>query len=79
MLKRILVGLCGSEHTVFAINQAVALAMAHDAEVTGVSIIDERRLTYSGPVPIGGGHYAHELDNDRMESRQGGAARLRRG
>lgn len=67
MLKRLLVGLSGTEYTVSAINQAVALAMSHDAEVTGVSIIDEARLTYSGPVPIGGGHYAHELANDRME------------
>ena len=48
MLKRILVGLGGTDYTVTAINQAVALAMAHDAEVTGVSIIDESRLTYSG-------------------------------
>jgi nucleotide-binding universal stress UspA family protein len=67
MVRRILVGLGGTEYTVFAINQAVALAMAHDATVTGVSIIAEGRLTYSGPVPIGGGHYAHELANDRME------------
>lgn len=67
MLKHILVGLGGTEYTVSAINQAVALAMAHDAEVTGVSIIDEGRLTYSGPVPIGGGHYAHELAHDRLE------------
>ena len=67
MLKRILVGLGGTEYTVTAIKQAVALAIAHDAEVTGVSIIDEGRLTYSGPVPIGGGHYAHELANDRLE------------
>jgi nucleotide-binding universal stress UspA family protein len=67
MLKRILVGLGGMDYTVSAINQAVALAMAHDAEITGVSIIDEGRLTYSGPVPIGGGHYAHELANDRIE------------
>lgn len=67
MLKRILVGLCGSEYTVSAINQAVALALAHDAEVTGFSIIDEGRLTYSGPVPIGGDQYAQELANDLME------------
>lgn len=67
MLKRILVGLGGTEYTASAIDQAVSLAVAHDAEVTGVSIIDEGRLTYSGPVPIGGGHYAHELANDRME------------
>lgn len=67
MLKRILVGLGGTEYTVSAINQAVTLALTHDAEVTGVSIIDERRLTYSGPVPMGGGQYAHELADDRME------------
>lgn len=70
MLKRLLVGLGGTDYTVSAINQAVALATAHDAEVTGVSVIDEGRLTYSGPVPIGGGHYAHELANDRMEKAQ---------
>ena len=67
MLKRILVGLGGTDYTVSAINQAVALAMVHHAEVTGVSIIDERRLAYSGPLPIGGSAYAHELANDRME------------
>lgn len=67
MMKRILVGLGGTEYTGSAIKQSVTLALEHDAEVTGVSIIDEARLTYSGPVPIGGGHYAHELANDRME------------
>jgi nucleotide-binding universal stress UspA family protein len=67
MMKRILVGLGGTEYTGAAIKQAVTLALEHDADVTGASIIDEARLTYSGPVPIGGGHYAHELANDRME------------
>lgn len=67
MMKRILVGLGGTEYTKATIMQAVTLAQPHDADVTGVSIIDEARLTYSGPVPIGGGHYAHELANDRME------------
>lgn len=67
MMKRILVGLGGTEYTGAAIRQAVTLALAHDADVTGVSIIDEARLTYSGPVPIGGGHFAHELANDRLE------------
>lgn len=31
MLKRILVGLGGTDYTMTAIHQAVALAMAHDA------------------------------------------------
>ena len=33
MLKRILVGLGGTEYTDAAINQAVSLAMAHNAEL----------------------------------------------
>ena len=70
MLKRILVGLGGTEYTVPAINQAVALAMAHDAEVTGVSIIDVGRLTHPGLIPISGGHYAHDLASDRLEKAQ---------
>ncbi len=67
MVKRILLGLGSTEYTVSAINQAVALAMAHDAEVTGVSTIDEGRLRFSGPVPIGGAQYAHDLADDRVE------------
>jgi nucleotide-binding universal stress UspA family protein len=67
MIKRILVGLGGTDYTVAAINQGIALAMAQDADVTGVSIIDEGRLTSVGPVPIGGGHYARELADDRMK------------
>jgi len=66
MIKRILVGLGGTEYTVSAINQAVALAMANDAEVTGVSVVDESRLSSVGPVPLGGGHYARELVEDRL-------------
>jgi nucleotide-binding universal stress UspA family protein len=67
VLRRILLGLGGTEYTVSAINQAVALAMDHGAEITGVSIVDERRLNCVGPVPIGGGHYAHEVAEDRVK------------
>ena len=45
MLKRILVGLGGSDYTVAAINQAVAIAIAHNAELTGVSVTDPGRVT----------------------------------
>ena len=65
-MKRILVGLGGTEYTVTAISQAVALAVANDAEVTGVTILDKERLSHVGPVPIGGGHHAHELVDDRL-------------
>ncbi|MEX0916700.1 MAG: universal stress protein [Candidatus Spechtbacterales bacterium] len=67
MLKRILVGLGGTEYAVAAINQGVALAMKHDAEVTGVSILDRDRQSYSGPVPIGGAYYARELSKHRLK------------
>lgn len=70
MLKRILVGLGGSDYATSATNQAVALALAHDAEVTGVSILDERRLTATGPVSIGGGHYAQRLAEQRVHKAQ---------
>ena len=70
MLKRILVGLGGTEYTVAAINQAVALAMANDAEVTGVTILDKERLSHVGPVPIGGGNYGRGLVADRIERRR---------
>jgi nucleotide-binding universal stress UspA family protein len=41
--------------------------MANDAEVTGVSILDRERLSDAGPVPLGGGQYAHELAEDRIK------------
>jgi len=44
MIKRILVGLAGTIYTPVAIERAVTLAKAHDAEVTGVTVLDSRRL-----------------------------------
>lgn len=67
MIKRILVGLGGTEYTLSAINKAVAIAMDQNAELTGVSILDEQRLTSVGPVPIGGGQQARELAKDRLQ------------
>lgn len=67
MLKRILVGLGGAEYTASAVNQAVALAMDHNAEVTGVSIINRNHWVNAGPVPLGGGYHAHELTDDSVD------------
>lgn len=73
MLKRILVGLGGTEYTVSAVNQAVALAMAHDAEVTGVSVINNKRhLVNAGPVPLGGGYHAYDLADDTEKAKERG-------
>jgi hypothetical protein len=44
MIKRILVGLAGTIYTPVAIERAVTLAKEHDAEVTGVTVLDPRRL-----------------------------------
>lgn len=68
MIKRILVGLGGTEYATAAINEAVAIAIQQKAEVTGVSILDEGRLSYVGSVPIGGAHYARELTEHRLKS-----------
>jgi len=59
MLKRILVGLGGTDYTVAAINQAVSLAMAHDAELTGVCVIDPSRVSPILSMPIGDGPIAY--------------------
>lgn len=66
MIKRILVGLGGVDYTASAINQAVTLATQQGAELTGISIIDERRLAQIGAVPIGGASFAHDLAESRM-------------
>ena len=44
MIKRILVGLAGTTFTPVAVQRAVALAKAHDAEITGVTAFDPHRL-----------------------------------
>ncbi len=51
MIKRILVGLAGTIYTPVAIERAVRLAQAHDAEVTGVTVLDVRRLQGLKEVP----------------------------
>lgn len=52
MIKRILVGLAGTTYTPVAIERAVTLAQTHDAEVTGVTVLDARRVrSLGGAVP----------------------------
>jgi len=48
MIKRILIGLAGTTYTPVAIQRAIALAQAHDAEVTGVTVLDARRVRSLG-------------------------------
>ena len=44
MIKRILLGLGGTQYTPVAIQRAVELAKRFEAEVTGVTVVDARRL-----------------------------------
>ena len=67
MLKRILVGLGGTRYTVAAINQAVSLAMAHDAELTGVSVIDPGRIAPIVAVPLEDGSFVEPPSQDFMK------------
>lgn len=48
MIKRILVGLAGTTYTPVAIQRAVTLAQSHDAEVTGVTVLDRSRVRCEG-------------------------------
>lgn len=70
MIKRILVGLGGTSYTPFAIARAVELAQAHQAELTGVTVVDVQRLKRVGPVPLGASASARELREFRLEVAQ---------
>lgn len=61
MMKRILVGLAGTPYTEVAVRRAVEVAQRHGAEVTGVTVVDVRRLSNVGSVPIGAEESAIEL------------------
>jgi nucleotide-binding universal stress UspA family protein len=70
MIKRILVGLGGTPYTPFAVARAIQLAQAHGAEITGVTVVDVRRLKRVGPVPLGASASARELRDFRLEVAQ---------
>ncbi len=70
MIKRILVGLGGTPYTPFAIKRAIELARAHQAELTGVTVVDIQRLSRVGPVPLGASASAKELRDFRLEVAQ---------
>ena len=66
MIKRILVALSGTPCTPSAIAHGVQLAKEHNAELTGVTVIDPDRLHDVGPIPIGGAAAAHKLAEHRV-------------
>lgn len=66
MIKRILVGLAGTTYTPVAIQRAVALARDHEAEVTGVTILDPRRVRYEATGLVN----ARNRESTRAERKQ---------
>jgi nucleotide-binding universal stress UspA family protein len=67
MLKRILVGLGGTPFTTVSTHCATALASLHQAQTTGVTVLDISKLGKVGPVPAGGGFYAQRM-RDRQKN-----------
>ena len=67
MIKRILVGIGGTKFSDVAVQRALEIAKYHDAAVTGVTVVDLKRLQKVGPVPMGGLAYAEKLREQRTE------------
>lgn len=61
MIKRILVGLGGTPFTTVATRIATELGALHQAQLTGVTVVDTGKLDRVGPVPAGGEAYAQRM------------------
>lgn len=67
MIKRIIVPLDPSKFSDNALDLACDVARIHDAEVTGLVILDIPGITKSiGPVPLGASYYAQELEHFKI-------------
>lgn len=62
MLKRMVVGLNGSEFSRAAGEQAIAFAKAHGVSLLGIGVVDTSVLSPAEPVPLGGAAFKHERD-----------------
>lgn len=68
MLKRILIPLDNSQYSANALEEACNLAKYHDAEITGIVVLDTPGISSRiGPMPLGGSHYAKELEKSIRE------------
>lgn len=65
MIKRILLGLGGTPYTPVAIKRAIELARHHEAEITGVTVVDVKRLASIGLSQKNTGPAAGETDMQR--------------
>lgn len=68
MLKRILLPLDPSEYSAQATKLACNIALHHDAEVTGMVVLDVPGIESSiGPIPARAAFYAKELEKARIQ------------
>jgi len=67
MISRILVGLGGTAYTENCTRTAIDIAQRHNAQLTGVTVVDLNALRRVGPVPMGAGQAAKELREHRLE------------
>jgi nucleotide-binding universal stress UspA family protein len=66
MIRRILLGLGGSESVRAEIQYGVELADRYNAELTGVTVVAVDKMDWVGPVPLGAGESARELRETRQ-------------
>lgn len=66
MIKRILVGLGGTPFTTVSTQCATELASLHQAQTTGVTVVNTSKLTQVGPVPMGAAVYAQRMREKKM-------------
>ena len=74
MIKRILVGLGGTPFTMAATQAATELARMHQAQTTGVTVVNSSKLAKVGPVPLGGNTYAQRIREKKQAVTQEGIA-----
>jgi nucleotide-binding universal stress UspA family protein len=67
MIKRILVGLGGTPFTAVATRTATELGDIHQAQLTGVTIVDTGKLEKVGPVPAGADAYAQRMREKKIK------------
>jgi len=67
MIRRILVGLGGTPFTTAAMKTATELGDLHQAQLTGVTVVDTGKLDKVGPVPAGGAAYAERMRQRKLQ------------
>ena len=71
MIKSILIPLDPSPYTDSAIQMGIMLAGLHNAQLTGLVVLDIKGIQKSvGPVPLGTSYYAEKLEEKHMKQAQ---------